>query len=151
MGLTLEFLSVTTEQLAVLCQSKFEDCWDLESPHFADFSLHLIPRDLDALSEVSGQLIGIPPISLRPNLDILLDEEEGGLMTVRLDWVEYLARMPEARTNEITSLWVKRLKKDHNDADLEASPEMETAVSELIRLCATARRDSLVVVHRWSQ
>jgi|ERR1019366_6990135 hypothetical protein len=151
MGLTLEFL--TGDRGALIAAVKNADFDALYEPPAcvcqADLSLHLIPRDLDLLSESLGEVAGLQPLSLRPFLVPAVDGEEGGAFDVKKTWVSYIAGCDESVAAAASERWAEKLRARHPDGEIELTEEMTGAVASLLALCKQAQIEGRDVVHVW--
>lgn len=151
MGLTLEFLAGDTTLL--LDAVKDFDLDALYEPpaclYHADFSLHLIPRDLDRLSESIGIVSDQPPIPLRPSLSVAIDSEDGGAMFVEEKWTAYVAACAPEQAADVAEKWVTLMRVDHPGEEIDLNEEMTDAVRALIILCSQASKENRQVVHVW--
>lgn len=110
----------------------------------ADFSLHLIPRDLDLLSEI------IAGRRLRPHLHPLTDSADGGLIGVAAEWVDAVANAPARPVEDLAEAWAEAMRDFHSQPTLAATPEMRRAIRDLLSLCQLAYARRLRVLHAWS-
>ena len=151
MGLTLEFLAGDARLLTAAAKEVDLDAL-YEPPaclQQADFSLHLIPHDLDLLSEALGQIRSTKPLPLRPFLNPVVDEADSGALEVARDWVDYVALCDMSMAKPASELWAAKMKAMHPDEEIEQTDEMTEAVESLLALCKRARTDNLDVIHVW--
>ncbi|MFL5256407.1 MAG: hypothetical protein ACJ8AI_26620 [Rhodopila sp.] len=93
---------------------------------FADFSLYLVPRDLDLLSQVIGAGPGGATESgccrpLRTSLAPVLDAAEYGVLAVSDDWGRYIANSPDAPPEATAEAWASAMRRAHNVPGLRAT------------------------------
>ncbi|WP_146851070.1 hypothetical protein [Brevifollis gellanilyticus] len=151
MGLSLEFIAGPEHAVQEAIAGNWYD-WLLDRDDDllrADFSLHLIPTDLDRLSECFGEVTGRNSTFLRPHLKVVVDTEDGGILSVAPDWVKYVSVCDLESVDVITNLWCQKMEKDHEGENLTPTEEMRAAVSALIALTVAAVRLDLAVVHGW--
>lgn len=152
MGLTLEFLAGDKDLIAEAVRSG--DYGSLNSPPAcslrADFSLHLIPSDLDLMSRSLGEVAGISPHDLRPYLVPVVDEEEHGALAVSSAWIQYVAECYPVQAETVARLWTAKLNRAHPGEEIDCTEAMIEAVRDWIYLSKKAVEDSLDVVHIWS-
>jgi hypothetical protein len=117
--------------------------------HSADFSLHLIPRDLDFLSRAIGETVGRETLDFRPFLNIIHDEPDGGMFSVDPVWVRYVASVPLERAHDVASSWAVAAGFARGDPGTEESSDASIAVRELIQLCKAASSNDGQVFHIW--
>ena len=151
MGLSLEFL--LGEPHGIIGAVKEMELERLIDPavvrRLADFSLHIIPNDLNLLSQAIGTSAGKDPIDLRPFMKVVLDEVDRGVLTVDPVWVSYVASASSDRVAEIAEIWAVSMQHKYNDPELIAAPEVRQAVEDLIELCNEAEREGGQVLHVW--
>jgi hypothetical protein len=150
-GLTLEFLAGDSRRLIAAFKEVDLDALYEEPACLvrADFSLHLIPADLDLLSEAIGEAIGSSPIQLAPFLASIVDEIDGGALEVGKKWVSYIAGCDVSMAQSVSKRWTEKMKQAHPDEEIELTPEMSKAVESLIVLCKKALTESYDVIHIW--
>ena len=151
MGLTLEFLAGDSRLLV----AAFKEV-DLDALHEepaclvqADFSLHIIPADLDLLSEAIGETIGTAPRRLAPFLTGIVDEIDGGALEVGKKWISYVAECDISLAQSVAERWTEKMKQSHPTEEIEHTPEMSEAVESLIALCKQSVTESYDVLHIW--
>jgi hypothetical protein len=117
---------------------------------YADFSLHLSPTDLDLLSEVLAECLGLRPLLLNDSLIRTVGgiEGEGGADVVDPAWVRMVAAADEATAPVLAGEWIARVGEACGQ-ELEVTADAVRAVHELIRLCKLAVRRGVDVVHTW--
>jgi hypothetical protein len=152
MGLSLEFYAGDPEVIgADFTAFEFDGLRDCTRARaHADFSLHLSPTDLDLLSDVIAERIGAAPVLLNDSLIRTVGGRAGesGAEVVDPAWVRLMAAADEATALELAAAWVERVGAECGQ-QLDVTPEAVRAVGELIRLCRTAERERLGVVHTW--
>jgi len=151
MGLTLEFYQGDPDALALAFENaEFEV---LDDPgvvaRTADLSLHITPRDLNLLSLQVGRITGADPMELRPHLDIVVDEEDRGLLAVSASWVAYLAALKPSHVASLVSAWFEAMQREHGDSGIRVTPEATRGVRDLVDLCVAARLAGSSVMHAW--
>lgn len=116
----------------------------------ADFSLHIVPKDLDLLSHVIGHGGRQPPRRLRPSQRVLSDAEWGGSLLIDPDWAAYVAGSPPHPDGFIADAWCKAMATVHHEPGLAPTSEALGAIAALRGLCrdAVARRFDLILL--WS-
>jgi hypothetical protein len=151
MGLSLEFYLGNADAIShAVADVEFSRLDDhLIVTDSADFSLHIVPADLDLLSESLARFNGQKPQGLRQSLKSLVDEEDRSAFLVRPEWVHYVAAINEEQVGEIAELWASSLRAKHNDAEITVTEQMRAAVGDLVRLCCSASKRDGQVVHIW--
>ena len=118
---------------------------------YADFSLHLAPGDLDVLSVVAADRVGVEPLLLRRCLigevGIIGNGAGGGADVVDPAWVEMVAALDEADSGEVTARWIGAV--EAYGEDLAVTEAAVRAVGSLIRLCKAAQSGRAQVIHVW--
>ena len=114
----------------------------------ADFSLHLIPDDLNFLSRAIAETTRQRPMGLRPIMQIVIDKPDYGVLAVDPGWVAYVARAEVQQAAVIADAWAKSLNLARAD-DLVANTHVLKAIEDLIVLCQQAHRSRKAVVHVW--
>ena len=151
MGLTLEFLAGDCQFL--ISAFREADLDTLYEPpvclYRADFSLHLVPLDLDLLSECLGELAGISPIPLRSFLTGVVDKADCGALAVGKKWVDYVAACGDSIALPASKRWTEKMKRAHPHEEIELTEEMTEAVRSLLVLCRNAKDEKLDVLHLW--
>lgn len=66
----------------------------------ADFSLHLIPRDLELLSQCAAPFSARKEAPFRAGLTCYLDEADRGLFIVSEEWEQYMAAIDPAKATD---------------------------------------------------
>ena len=151
MGLSLEFIAGPDQAVQEAVAGDWFD-WMLDCNEGllrADFSLHLIPRDLDRLSESLGAVSGRDMTLLRTHLNVVTDSVDGGILSVAPEWIEYVSACEFESVDAITNLWSKGMEKDHEGEKVPPTAEMRAAVASLIELAVAAVRLDWVVIHTW--
>lgn len=151
MGLTLEFLLGDRDAIV---SSFAEDDWDrLEADDVvygrADLSLHIDPLDLDRLSRCMAGHSGKPSSDLSPHLEFAVDTEEGGAMLVSIEWVAYVAAVPEDRLSQLVSDWMAEMRREYNNPQIVVTDDAVKAVRDLWGLCRRALSTGGTLVHIW--
>jgi hypothetical protein len=140
MGLTLEFYLGDAERIALAIQEV--DLETLYDPQVvqqkADFSLHILPKDLNLLSRAIGAAAGISPIELRDHLTVLIDEVDRGMLEVDRVWIDYAASASQDDVPRISKAWVDAM--NHQYAgDAVLSDDLVQAVHDLLAICKSAQ------------
>lgn len=152
MGLSLEFYAGDASIIgADFSEFVFAGLRDgTRAASYADFSLHLVPLDLDSLSETIARHVGVEPELLSERLIRTVGsfEGEGGAELVEPAWVKMVAAADQEKAQQLAEDWIHSISARIGQ-QLEVAPESAQAVKELIRLCQIARRDGLDVVHAW--
>ena len=117
---------------------------------YADFSLHLVPRDLDLLSEAIGAHGFEAVRPLRPSLTPVIDEAEYGLLAVDDEWVRYVALSPADPPENTAEAWAVAMRAAHNEPHLTVTKDMIRSVADLRRLCSRAHYEQRPVLHGWA-
>ncbi|MCI0357738.1 MAG: hypothetical protein L0211_04530 [Planctomycetaceae bacterium] len=117
---------------------------------YADFSLHLSPTDLDILSEVLAERLGVASLLLNDSLvrTVVGSANNSGADVVDPAWVQLVAAVDEAAAPHLAEEWIRRVGAEHGE-QLDVTPDAVRALAELIRLCRTAVSEQLAVVHTW--
>lgn len=150
MGLSLVFMiGDTGEILGAIERAEFSS---LSNPGIveetADMSLHIVPRDLDALSEEFAVESHQQPMKLRPNLARLCDTQGRGVLEVGEPWVGYVAAVPIEAACNITERWIAKMAKEYNQ-QLKVTDGAIKSVERLINLCKRSRVEKRKVLHVW--
>jgi hypothetical protein len=152
MGLTLEFYIGDPKKISnALRKGNLDLLYDDPKvvSRTADLSLHILPKDLNLLSMQFGQHSKQRPLELRPNLKVLIDEEDYGLLLVNKKWVKYAAKVAEDALGEIVSDWFEVMKSEYPNEEIEKTEEARLAVQELLMLCKEAVQKKSKVLHAW--
>ena len=116
--------------------------------HSADFSLHLIPRDLDFLSARIGETLGQEQLDLRPFLNVMHDEVDGGMFC--RSGLGHVCGVGSARSRRgDRKFWVVAADFAHGGLATEANSDCRKAVLDLIILCKAAASNDGQVFHIW--
>lgn len=153
MGLTLQF-AIGKKQDIINAVENFDfDFIDkLESENrLADFSLHLIPNDLNFLVNCASELKGKPMLDLRENLDtqaFFIDSEDGGAYFVNPIISSLFSEFDKSDVTEIANKWFDKMRVAHNE-ELEISEAALVAIQKLISISKEAKNLNLDLVHIW--
>ncbi len=153
MGLTLQF-AVGQKQaiISAVENTNFDMLDELESQNFlADFSLHIIPNDLDFLVNVATELTSREMFGLREHLDTTnyyYDSEEYGAYWVDSEVCSLFSEFQESDALVITTKWFDKMKSLHEE-DIEVNDDAIDAVKTLIEICKKAKKENLDLVHIW--
>jgi hypothetical protein len=152
MGLSLEFYAGDAAVIgADFTDIEFDGLRDgTRARAYADFSLHLSPTDLDLLSALIAERVGVAPLLLNDSLVRTVGgfEGEGSAEVVDPAWVRIVAAADEAAAPGLASAWIQRVGAACGQ-QLAVMPEAVRAVRELIHLCRLAVREGVDVVHTW--
>jgi hypothetical protein len=152
MGLSLEFYAGDAAVIgADFSAIEFDGIRDgTRARAYADFSLHLSPPDLDILSVVAAERVGVAARLLNDNLVRVVGgfEGEGSAELVDPAWVGMVAAADEAAAPQLAAEWIARVGAACGK-QLAVSPEAVRAIGELIRLCRAAAQQGMDVVHTW--
>ena len=110
----------------------------------ADFSLHLLPRDLQTLSECAAAFSPQKPVPFREGLTCYFDAEDRGFFIVSEEWEKYFAAIEIKDAAPLAEAWYQAM-------GLKESlpPEAIAAVKDLIELCQYAGQTGHPVIHIW--
>jgi hypothetical protein len=150
-GLALEFIIGNTEAIIGALQAEdfewMEDRTLIQAR--ADFSLHIVPSDLNLLSHAIGIHTGQPLQDLRPLLTGLVDTETFGALAVDPAWIAYVAVLPPERIPAVVETWFELMRVEHNQPRLQVTPDAKQAVEELLTLCQLSQVIRSDVIHFW--
>jgi hypothetical protein len=151
MGLTLEFCIGNLQKIEKAIRECKLDI--LDDPEVvqrrADLSLHIVPKDLDLLSRELGKHSDSEPLDLRPFLNVVVDEEDRGLLLVDDAWVKYAASIKEDAENSIVEDWFVDMRREYPGENIQITPEARVAVRGLLGLCREAAMNKATVLHSW--
>jgi hypothetical protein len=129
-----------------------DDLRDGPATAYADLSLHLVPDDLDTLSEVAAGLAGVAPSLLSECLTrqvgVLDDGQTGGADVVDPRWLGMFAALGDRDAEPLTARWFSCLGQKYGEP-LEVNRGAVAAVEALIRLCRKAVTEGHEVVYVW--
>lgn len=150
MGLSLEFYAGNREQIINAVQECDLDLLDEPgvTAGFADFSLHVEPRDLDLLSRAIGVVENRNALELGNFLNGVVDEDGYGALEVGRDWVRYVATTESLNIDAIVRGWSQSMSALHG-ASIAPNDSMRRALSDLVSLCRLAVKTDAAVVHIW--
>ena len=153
MGLTLQF-AIGNRDVIIDAIKNFDlDYFDnLETQNnLSDFSLHLIPNDLNFLVNSATELKGIPIFGLREYLDTEIScfdsEERGGYLVNPIIKVLF-SDFEIDETLSLTKKWFDKMNLEYND-NLEVTDDAISAVKNLVLICKDAESLNLDLVHFW--
>ena len=154
MGIWLKFFAGNAGSLLEAVAEIDVDYFDGFEPGktFADFSLHITPRDLDLLTAEACKILNSEDMSLRENLDFdgeYVDEEDRGAYIVARPWIDLWARMEPQNLDAVVASWFTLMQREYEDPEITVTEEAIRAVSDLIGICRTAVCDGCDVVHVW--
>jgi hypothetical protein len=151
MGMTLKFLA--GDEWALTEAFRGDAYFKFRAPQVilaeADFSLGLVPRDLNFLSLEAGPLAGLPPIDLRSQLTRGVDEMDHGLLPISKEWVAYIAALPLDSVTTLAERWAARMREFYQQPGILVTGDMKRAIRDLISLCQAACPEQVPVVHVW--
>lgn len=153
MGLSLQF-AIGNKGTIINAAEKFDlDFFDnMEAQNrLADFSLHLIPNDLNLLVNSATEIRNIATFGLREYLDteiFCFDSEEFGAYLVNPIIKDLFADFNNKEGNLLTNKWFDKMISTHNE-DLEVTQDAIEAVEKLISICKEAKMSNLDLVHIW--
>ena len=153
MGLSLQF-AIGNKQTVIDAAERFDfDFFDsLEAENrLADFSLHIIPNDLNLLVNSATELKEITSFGLREYLDteiFCFDSEESGAYFVNPVIKTLFADFDKNEAPKVTNRWFDKMRIEHNE-DLEVTKEAIEAVEKLISICKDAETLNEDLVHIW--
>lgn len=153
MGLSLEFYAGDAVTIGTdFSAFEFDGIRDgTRAQVYADFSLHLLPIDLDLLSAVIAESVGAVPIALHDCLIRTVGgygDDEGKAEVVDPAWVRLIASADESEASNLAFDWMQLVGARCNQETC-ATPDAVNAVRNLICLCQIAVRKKLDVVHTW--
>lgn len=153
MGLTLQFVTGDKKQIVnSIKDSDFDLLEKIEKENdVADFSLHLIPNDLNLLVNAATEIAGLPTFGLREHLDFeenFFDSEDGGACFVDPKIKTLFAKFSDTQAAHISKLWVEKMESEHNEK-IGINDDIIDAVKQLISLSKSAVNKNLDVVHVW--
>jgi hypothetical protein len=154
MGLTLQFAVGPKD--VILDAIRDEDFHYLESLEeagdFADFSLHLEPRDLDYLVRVASSTSGGEVKSLREHLlfdESAVDEQDRGGVLVSNEIVLLFSHLNPKDGESIAKAWYKQLSLAYPEETIEYDDDAGRATTQLIGVCKKAKAGYGALVHIW--
>jgi hypothetical protein len=153
MGLSMEFYAGEADFIGrAFSDVESDDLRDGSATAYADLSLHLVPDDLDTLSEAAADLSGVAPSLLSECLirqvGALDDGQTGGADVVDPEWLGMFAALGDEDAERLTAGWFSRLGQKYGEA-LEVNRGAVAAVVALIRLCRKAVAEGHDVVFVW--
>lgn len=150
MGLSLEFYAGNREQIMKAMQEFDLDLLDEPgvTAAYADFSLHLEPRDLNLLSRAIAVVENRTFLELGDFLNGVVDEEDHGALDVGRDWVRHVATTDPLNIDVIVQGWSESMSALHG-VSIAPNDSMRKALSDLVSLCRLAVTTDAAVVHIW--
>lgn len=153
MGLSLQFvIGNRTEILNAIRQFDFDFIEKLESENkLADFSLHLIPNDLNLLVNSANEALDETPFGLRENLDFsehFVDSEDGGATLVSPKVSVLFSRFDRSKVRGLADRWVEKMEKMHNEK-IGVNPEIMNSIDQLIGISKKSIEQNLDLIHIW--
>ena len=153
MGLTLQF-AIGNKQtiIGAIERSDFDFLLQLESENkIADFSLHIVPNDLNFLVNSATEILHITVFGLREYLDttnFYFDSEDGGAYFVDTAITNLFAKFNESDAPELTYKWFQKMTVEYNE-DLVVNDDAIEAVRKLILISKEAQEQHLDLIHIW--
>ena len=153
MGLTLQF-AIGKKQTIIdaVERSDFDFLYQLESENkIADFSLHIVPNDLNFLVNSATELINITVFGLREYLDttnLYFDSEEGGAYFVDTAITSLFSKFNESDAPELTYKWFEKMTVEYKE-DTVVNDDAIEAVRKLISISKQAQEQHLDLIHIW--
>lgn len=155
MGLNLSFYAGDAQQILKAVRASDFDTLEKHCPGdtYADFSLHITPRDLELLTIVACQFTDKSPLSFRQSLDLsgeFVDEvDRGGYLVVK-PWVEIWSSLKSTYSHQLVEKWFAIMQHEYNDdPEILPTPEAVEAINHLISMSQKAITNKLSVVHVW--
>ena len=153
MGLTLQFTIGDKRKIIKAAKKNNFDFFDNlgRQNRLADFSLHLIPDDLNFLVASATEMKNKQILSLRENLDTItyyFDSEENGAYYVDPIIKHLFSEFKIEDAFNLTKKWFDKMAIDHNE-NLEVTQDAIDSVQRLILICKTAVNLNLDLVHNW--
>jgi len=153
MGILMDFYAGDAKRIAEVENEPEGSDIELSSAPFvkahADFSLHIVPDDLDVLMSALCARRGLPPKTLTGSLIEHLAgstdpmEATSAADVVSTELVEMVASMQDSDIPPVAEAWLRQL-------GVEPTDDAEGAVGDLVRLCRVAHQENLAVVFSWS-
>ncbi|HMI63974.1 MAG TPA: hypothetical protein VK518_23820 [Puia sp.] len=153
MGLTLQF-AIGEKQTIIdsVERADFDFLYQLESENrIADFSLHIMPNDLNFLVNSATELKHITVFGLREYLDttnFYFDSEDGGAYFVDTAITSLFAKFNESDAPGLTYKWFGKLTVEYNE-DIVVNDDAIDAVRKLILISKQAQEQHLDLIHIW--
>ena len=153
MGLTLQFVIGNNETIIEATKNFDFDFFDKSEREekLADFSLHLIPDDLNLLVNTATELLSIQNFGLRENLDTTIDyfdSEDSGAYLVDTKVRTLFAKFEDKDVLPLTKNWFDKMNELHNE-DLNLTDAALHSVKQLILICRDAEQNSVDLIHVW--
>jgi hypothetical protein len=153
MGLTLQFVIGDKETIIEATKNFDFDYFNkLESENqLADFSIHLIPDDLNLLVNAATELQSIQSFGLRENLNTevsYFDSEDCGAYLVDTKVRTLFATLEDKDVLSLTQKWFDKMNELH-DEDLRLTDDAIHSVKQLISICKNAEQTKIDMVHVW--
>jgi hypothetical protein len=153
MGVSMEFYAGDPGEIGrAFSEYELDGLRDGSIAHsYADLSLHLSVDHLDLLSEEVATSTGAAPVLL---LDCIEDhvggtDGESSADVVAEAWVNSMAAAPDESIPAITQRWMAAVGREVGDPSVQANPDSEKAVADLVGLCRAAVRRGSRVVFGW--
>lgn len=115
----------------------------------SDFSLHLVPRDLQTLSECAAVFSSAQTAPFREGLTCYFDAEDRGFFIVSEEWEEYIASIDPKNAKPLAEAWFQAMETNYQESVGKPTPASVTAIEDLLALCKYARQTGNPVVHIW--
>lgn len=154
MGLKLQFFIGDKDNIVnAVADEDFDILEELEDQgDFADFSLHLSPKDLNVLINIISSHLSDDSFGLRENLDTedcYFDENDRGAFYVKDMVKNLIAKTSEKDAAIYASRWYNKLSEEYPDEHIGDSSMAEQPISDLIRICQIALKEDKCLVHVW--
>ena len=153
MGLTLQF-AIGKKQTIIDAVERFDFdfLYQLESENkIADFSLHILPNDLNFLVNSATEMINVTVFGLREYLDttdFFFDSEERGAYFVDAAIINLFLRFSVSDAPVLTYKWFEKMTAEYKDNTVVNDDAIE-AVRKLISISKQAHEERLDLIHIW--
>jgi len=117
----------------------------------ADFSLHIVPNDLNFLVGSATELINVAEFGLRECLDttnFYFDSQDGGAYFVDTAITHLFSRFNENDARDLTHRWFEKMTTEYEE-DVPVNDDAVKAVEALITITKDAQERNLDLVHFW--
>ena len=87
---------------------------------------------------------------MRPYLQVIVDQEDRGLLRVNQDWVAYIAEVKDDSCKQVVESWFEAMQQEYPKEEIYLDQEAPiVAIRDLVTLCKYAVRRELEVYHYW--
>jgi hypothetical protein len=153
MGLTLQFLVGDKKQIIESIKNEEFDFLETveKENNMADFSLHLIPNDLNLLVNAATEMAGLQKFGLREHLDFnknFFDSEDRGACLVNSEIKLLFSKFNNEQAVDLANAWVNKMEKEHNE-EIGVNPGIIDAIKQLIYVSKKSVERNLDLVHVW--